>query len=106
MKTNHKTDTIIAYICHVFMVDRDTFLSRSRRDQVSRARHAFCQIMFDNFGMHAIDVADILKRNRSTVEYGRRACADLMDTDKHFRLAYNQAVELIRNNPHLAASAP
>lgn len=100
---NDKIDTIIAYVCHAFMVGRADMLSRNRTDRVSRARHAFCKIMADFYGMHDQDIAGLLKRHRSTSDYCRKAAQDLLDTDKHFLLAYNQAADLIKNNPHLAA---
>ena len=100
---NDKIDTIIAYICHAFMVRREDFLSRNRRDSVSRARHAFCKIMRELYGMHDNDIAAALGRDRSTAEHCRKAAQNLLDTDKYFVLAYNQASELIKNNPHLAA---
>lgn len=103
MNERHKIDTIIAYICHAFMVGREEMLSRNRRDRVSRARHAFCKLMAELYGMHDIDIACFLGRERSTSAHCRNAAENLIQTDRHFRLAYTQVEALIKSNPTLAA---
>lgn len=103
MNERHKIDTIIAYICHAFMVGREAMLSRKRTQRVSWARHAFCKVMCDYYGMNDGEISRFLERNRHTATYCRITAESLVQFDRHFRLAYEQVCAEIRNNPTLAA---
>ena len=81
----HTPEEVFERVAETWQISPEMIKSRSRKDDVSTARHAAAYIIRHKFNMNSTQTAQIMNRSHATVLHSCKTFENLWDTDKTVR---------------------
>ena len=81
----HTPEEVFERVAETWQISPEMIKSRSRKDDVSTARHAAAYIIRHKFNMNSTQTAQIMNRSHATVLHSCKTFENLWDTDKNVR---------------------
>ncbi len=98
IRTSGEVDSILKSVCHAFGVDEDDIKGRSRRQEISDARHCFIFLTRMHTGMTLMKLGEYLRRNHATILHSLKVFEQIESVDKTCRKKRMHAEELLTSN--------
>lgn len=96
-RDRYEGDYIIDIGCEYFKIERDTLLSKGRKEAVVYPRQCVIYVICLMTDMYLTDIAKMFNKNHSTIIHSRQTIQDYMDSNAYISITETYCKEDIMN---------